>query len=118
MLSSPARARPSAEGDAGVTDASQGEDGPMGGGRGEEPLGADETLHLRVDALRADQTMQLRVPPPPEPPAPVGGRAERRRDARSAGRERVAPARAALGAVVRLLGPLAPYARRIAPYAR
>ncbi|CAM5469822.1 MULTISPECIES: transglycosylase domain-containing protein [Streptomyces] len=87
----------------------------MGGGRGEEPLDADETLHLRVDALRADQTMQLRVPPPPEPPAPGGGRAERRRDARSAGRERVAPARAALGAVVRLLGPLAPYARRLKP---
>ncbi|MEV5143762.1 transglycosylase domain-containing protein [Streptomyces sp. NPDC052727] len=90
----------------------------MGGGRGEKPLDADETLHLRVDALRADETMQLRVPPPPEPPAPGGGRAERRRGARSAGRERVAPASAALGAVVRLLGPLTPYARRIAPYAR
>ncbi|MEV5382588.1 transglycosylase domain-containing protein [Streptomyces sp. NPDC052721] len=90
----------------------------MGGGRGEKPLDADETLHLRVDALRADETMQLRVPPPPEPPAPGGGRAERRRGARSAGRERVTPASAALGAVVRLLGPLTPYARRIAPYAR
>nr|WP_244211509.1 transglycosylase domain-containing protein [Streptomyces antibioticus] len=90
----------------------------MGGGRGEKPLDADETLHLRVDALRADQTMQLRVPPPPEPPAPGGGRAERRRDARSAGRERVTPASAALGAVARLVAPLAPYARRTAPYAR
>ncbi|MET8769845.1 hypothetical protein, partial [Streptomyces sp. NPDC004658] len=59
-----------------MTNASQGEDGPMGGGRGEKPLDADETLHLRVDALRADETMQLRVPPPPEPPAPGGGRAD------------------------------------------
>ncbi|MFF5531403.1 transglycosylase domain-containing protein [Streptomyces cinerochromogenes] len=115
----------------------------MGGGRGEEPLGADETLHLRVDALRADETMQLRVPPPPEPPAPGGGRAERRRGARSAERERTATASGAgtaalgplgsllgplgrvlgplgrvLGPLGRLFAPLAPYARRIAPYAR
>ncbi|MGV9758726.1 transglycosylase domain-containing protein [Streptomyces tricolor] len=87
----------------------------MGGGRGDKPLDADETLHLRVDALRADETMQLRVPAPPEPLAPGGGRAERRRGARSAGRERTAsPA----GRAGRLLGPLAPYTRRIAPYAR
>ncbi|MEU1006815.1 transglycosylase domain-containing protein [Streptomyces sp. NPDC005890] len=85
----------------------------MGGRRGEKPLGADETLHLRVDALRADETMQLRVPPPPEPPAPDGGRAERRRSARSAGREQTASA--AAQAVGRLLGPLAPYARRLKP---
>ncbi|MFI0192341.1 transglycosylase domain-containing protein [Streptomyces sp. NPDC017082] len=99
-----------------MTDASQGEDGPVAGGRGEEPSSADETLHLRVDALRADETMQLRVPAPPEPPAPGGGRAERRRGARAGGRER---ARAAAGgAAGRLLGPLAPYARRMAPYAR
>ncbi|WP_416519229.1 transglycosylase domain-containing protein [Streptomyces achromogenes] len=115
MLSSPARARPSAEGDAGVTDASQGEDGPVGGGRGGRPPAADETLHLRVDALRADETMQLRVPTPSgqaapsKEPTPAGGRADRRRDARSADRKRRGG---------RLLGPLAPYARRIAPYAR
>ncbi|MEV6936960.1 hypothetical protein AB0N19_21565, partial [Streptomyces sp. NPDC051132] len=70
-----------------MTDASQGEDGPVAGGRGEEPSSADETLHLRVDALRADETMQLRVPAPPEPPAPGGGRAERRRGARAGGRD-------------------------------
>ncbi|MFC9929957.1 transglycosylase domain-containing protein [Streptomyces sp. NPDC127190] len=58
--------------------------------------------------------MQLRVPPPPGGPAqpPVGGRAERRRSARPAARERVT------AAVGRLLGPLAPYARRLAPYIR
>ncbi|MEU2059075.1 transglycosylase domain-containing protein [Streptomyces sp. NPDC013455] len=86
----------------------------MGGGRGGKPSDADETLHLRVDALRADETMQLRVPAPPEPAAPGGGRAERRRTARSAGRERAA----APGAAGRLFAPLAPYARRVAPYAR
>ncbi|MFI9241570.1 transglycosylase domain-containing protein [Streptomyces sp. NPDC053086] len=92
----------------------------MGGGRGEKPSDADETLHLRVEALRADETMQLRVPAPPEPPAPGGGRAERRRSTRSAGREkaRAASAVAVASAAGRLLGPLAPYARRIAPYAR
>ncbi|MEU0332932.1 transglycosylase domain-containing protein [Streptomyces sp. NPDC006193] len=92
----------------------------MGGGRGEKPVDADETLHLRVDALRADETMQLRVAPPPKPSAPDGGRAERRRSARSSGRttalsggrERVA------AAVGRAFAPLAPYARRAAPYAR
>ncbi|MEU7410953.1 MULTISPECIES: transglycosylase domain-containing protein [Streptomyces] len=89
----------------------------MGDGRGEEPSGADETLHLRVDALRADETMQLRVPAPPEPPAPGGGRAERRRSTRSAGREK-AWAAAAVAAAARLLGPLAPYARRAARWAR
>ncbi|MEU3412915.1 transglycosylase domain-containing protein [Streptomyces sp. NPDC006658] len=101
-----------------MTDASQGEDGTVAGGRGEKPLDADETLHLRVDALRADETMQLRVPTPPEAPAPSGGRAERRRDARSAARERTAGPGAATAAAFRRLGPLAPYARRIAPYAR
>ncbi|MFH9398568.1 transglycosylase domain-containing protein [Streptomyces sp. NPDC017638] len=62
--------------------------------------------------------MQLRVPTPPEAPAPSGGRAERRRDARSAARERTAGPGAATAAAFRRLGPLAPYARRIAPYAR
>ncbi|MEU6671470.1 transglycosylase domain-containing protein [Streptomyces sp. NPDC046727] len=94
----------------------------MGGGRGEKPLNADETLHLRVDALRADETMQLRVPPPPEPPARGGGRAERRRGARSAGRERAAAGTGAAATVAavagRVFGPLAPYWRRAAPYAR
>ncbi|MFB9400332.1 transglycosylase domain-containing protein [Streptomyces echinatus] len=97
----------------------------MGGGRGEKPLDADETLHLRVDALRADETMQLRVPAPPEPPAPGGGRAERRRSTRAAGRADARAAGAVAGTLARLLGPLAPYARRlepctrrIAPYAR
>ncbi|WP_435866607.1 transglycosylase domain-containing protein [Streptomyces yokosukanensis] len=94
-----------------MTDASQGEDRPTVRGSGGEPLAADETLHLRVDALRADETVQLRVPAPPEPSAPVG-RAERRRSARPTARER---ARTAAG---RLVAPLAPYARRLVPYAR
>ncbi|MFJ7147921.1 transglycosylase domain-containing protein [Streptomyces sp. NPDC100445] len=95
----------------------------MGGGRGEEPRKADETLHLRVDALRADETMQLRVPPPPVPPSPAGGRAERRRGARSAQGAAAGGRAAALWAAreravavaARLLGPLAPYARRLRP---
>nr|WP_205614421.1 transglycosylase domain-containing protein [Streptomyces dangxiongensis] len=110
----------------------------MGDGRGEKPQEADETLHLRVDALRADETMQLRVTPPPERSAPAGGRAERRRGARSAegppadasGRSsggRASGGRAsglsaarerAAAALAPLVGPLAPYARRVAPYAR
>ncbi|MGW3205314.1 transglycosylase domain-containing protein [Streptomyces sp. NPDC001135] len=69
------------------------------------------TLHLRVEALRADETMQLRVPEPPEP-LTVGGRAERRRSARPTVREHV------VAATRRVLGPLTPYARRLAPYAR
>ncbi|MEU2714868.1 transglycosylase domain-containing protein [Streptomyces sp. NPDC007205] len=68
-------------------------------------------MHLRVEALRADETVQLRVPAPPEPPAAVG-RAERRRSARPSARER------AVAVTRRLLGPLTPYARRLAPYAR
>ncbi|MEU8467503.1 transglycosylase domain-containing protein [Streptomyces sp. NPDC029006] len=129
-----------------MTDASQGEGGSMGDGRGEKPREADETLHLRVDALRADETMQLRVPPPPEPSAPAGGRAERRRGARAAegtpagtsgrssgrssggrstgGRSAGLPSglsaarERAVAALTPLLAPLAPYARRLAPYAR
>ncbi|MER6027994.1 transglycosylase domain-containing protein [Streptomyces sp. NPDC001851] len=68
-------------------------------------------MHLRVEALRADETVQLRVPAPPEPSAAVG-RAERRRSARPSARQR------AVAVTRRLLGPLAPYARRLAPYAR
>ncbi|MGW3266938.1 transglycosylase domain-containing protein [Streptomyces sp. NPDC001056] len=98
-----------------MTDASQGEGRS---GQSEQPLDSDRTLHLRVDALRADETMQLRVPTPPEPP-PTGGRAERRRSTRPSARERTGTATA------RILGPLAPvtrllapYTRRLAPYAR
>ncbi|WP_435644703.1 transglycosylase domain-containing protein [Streptomyces sp. H49] len=94
-----------------VTDASQGEGRSTRGGGDEQPLDSDRTLHLRVEGLRADETMQLRVPAPPEPP-PAGGRAERRRSTRPSGKKRVE------GAAVRALGPLAPYARRLAPYAR
>ncbi|WP_261399351.1 transglycosylase domain-containing protein, partial [Streptomyces misionensis] len=81
------------------------------GGSDEQPLDSDRTLHLRVEGLRADETMQLRVPARPEP-SPPGGRAERRRSTRPSGKERVG------GVAVRALGPLAPYARRLAPYAR
>ncbi|MFH8340747.1 transglycosylase domain-containing protein [Streptomyces sp. AM6-12] len=91
-----------------VTGASQGEGRS---GRGEQPLDADQTLHLRVDALRADETMQLRVPAPPEP-SPGGGRAERRRSARPSARERAGSVTA------RILGPLAPLTSRLAPYLR
>ncbi len=94
-----------------MTDASQGDGAPEAGDRGDEPLDADLTLHLRVGELRADETMQLRVPAPPERPA-AEGRAERRRSARPSARERAA---AVTG---RLLGPLAPYARRFARRAR
>ncbi|MGZ0204733.1 transglycosylase domain-containing protein [Streptomyces sp. RM1] len=94
-----------------VTDASQGEGRSTRGGGDEQPLDSDRTLHLRVEGLRADETMQLRVPAPPEPP-PAGGRAERRRSTRPSGKKRVE------GAAVRALGPLAPYVRRLAPYAR
>lgn len=52
--------------------------------------------------------MQLRVPPPPA----AGGRAERRRSARPSVRER---ATAAVGKLSWLLGPVAPYARRLKP---
>ncbi|CAK7285009.1 penicillin-binding protein [Streptomyces misionensis JCM 4497] len=94
-----------------MTDASQGEGRSTRGGGDEQPLDSDRTLHLRVEGLRADETMQLRVPAPPEPP-PAGGRAERRRSTRPSGKKRVE------GAAVRALGPLAPYVRRLAPYAR
>ncbi|MFF7126407.1 transglycosylase domain-containing protein [Streptomyces sp. NPDC008240] len=84
-----------------------------------QPQETDATLHLKVDALRADVTMQLRVPPPPEPAA-SGGRAQRRRSARLPARARLTVA--ATSALARLravagprLAPLAPYARRLRP---
>ncbi|MFF5402579.1 transglycosylase domain-containing protein [Streptomyces misionensis] len=91
-----------------VTDASQGEGRSEAGGGDEQPLDSDRTLHLRVEGLRADETMQLRVPARPEP-SPAGGRAERRRSTRPSGKKRVG------GAASRALGPLAPYARRLKP---
>ncbi|MGW7380084.1 transglycosylase domain-containing protein [Streptomyces sp. NPDC054794] len=80
---------------------------------------SDETLHLNVEALRVDATMQLRVPPPPEKPA-SGGRAERRRSARLSPRARALATGASALARVRAvagprLAPLAPYARRLKP---
>ncbi|GGM85394.1 penicillin-binding protein [Streptomyces fuscichromogenes] len=79
----------------------------------------DETLHLNVGALRADVTMQIRVPEQrqPEPDAAgAGGRAERRRSARPTPRERALAATAAVRALVGpRLAPLAPYARRLRP---
>lgn len=79
----------------------------------------DETLHLNVGALRADVTMQIRVPEQPrtEPEsATSAGRAERRRSARLSPWERVLAALAALRALVGpRLAPLAPYARRLRP---
>lgn len=98
-----------------MTDASQGEGRS---GQGEQPLDADRTLHLRVDALRADETMQLRVPAPPEPPS-GGGRAERRRSARPTPRERAGSVTARImGLPAPLTRRLAPYLRPLAPYAR
>ncbi|MEU1401983.1 penicillin-binding protein, partial [Streptomyces sp. NPDC005728] len=85
----------------------------------QQPPRNDETLHLKVDALRADATMQLRVPPPPEPPA-TGGRAQRRRSARTPALARLTDsARDALARLHTAAGPvlavLAPYARRLKP---
>ncbi|MEU3031949.1 transglycosylase domain-containing protein [Streptomyces incarnatus] len=98
-----------------MTDASQGEGQT---GRDEQPLDADRTLHLRVDALRADETVQLRVPPPPEPPS-GGGRAERRRSARPSPRERAGSVTARILTLpTPLTRRLAPYLRPLAPYAR
>ncbi|SEC74581.1 Membrane carboxypeptidase (penicillin-binding protein) [Streptomyces misionensis] len=91
-----------------MTDASQGEGRSETGGGDEQPLDSDRTLHLRVEGLRADETMQLRVPARPEPSS-AGGRAERRRGTRPPGKKRVG------GAAARALGPLAPYARRLKP---
>ncbi|MGW2744805.1 transglycosylase domain-containing protein [Streptomyces sp. NPDC001450] len=84
-----------------------------------QPQETDATLHLKVDALRADVTMQLRVPPPPESPA-TGGRADRRRSARLPARARLTTAGASALARLRAaagprLAPLAPYARRLRP---
>lgn len=86
-----------------------------------DPPAHDETLHLKVDALRADVTMQIRVPgqrqsePEPESVA-SGGRAERRRSARPSPRERVLAAVARFRALVGpRLAPLAPYARKLRP---
>ncbi|MFE0509066.1 transglycosylase domain-containing protein [Streptomyces sp. NPDC058964] len=102
-----------------MTDSWQRADDPEGDDQvrpaSREPLRSDETLHLKVDALRADATMQLRVPPPPDPPA-TGGRADRRRSARPSPRERATGALAGLRAAVGpRLAPLAPYARRLKP---
>lgn len=107
-----------------MTDASQGEGrSESRKGRDEGAFDSDETLFLRVP--KADETMQLRVPPPPGKPEPeqaVGGRAERRRSARPTGKERAAALTAPLAGLPArlrpLLAPLAPYARRLAPYAR
>lgn len=94
-----------------MTEASQGEDRPgKRGGRDEGSFDGDETLFLRVGTPRADETMQLRVPPPE--PVAEGGRAERRRSARPSARERVTVP------LARALAPLTPYIRRLAPYAR
>ncbi|WP_374208141.1 MULTISPECIES: transglycosylase domain-containing protein [Streptomyces] len=84
--------------------------------RDDQSQGADATLHLRVDALRADATMQLRVPPPPPQPEPsgTGGRAARRHGtgpSRARPTARATPA-TALGS---RLAPLARYARRLRP---
>lgn len=101
-----------------MTDAWQRDDGsdgkrPPGNPRSPE---ADETPYLKVDALRADETMQLRVPPPPEPAAAAGGRADRRRSARPTPRARalavLARARTVIGP---WLAPLVPYLRRLKP---
>lgn len=81
----------------------------------------EETLHLKVADLRADVTMQIRVPEqrPSEPEseqAAAGGRAERRRSARPTPRERALAAVAAVRALVGpRLAPLAPYARKLRP---
>ncbi|MFJ3302051.1 transglycosylase domain-containing protein [Streptomyces sp. NPDC086549] len=78
-------------------------------------LRADETKQLKADVPRADETMALRVPPPPAPSA-TGGRADRRRSARPSVRDRVTAALVGLRATVGpRLAPLAPYARRLKP---
>nr|WP_307624094.1 transglycosylase domain-containing protein [Streptomyces sp. V3I7] len=79
------------------------------------------TLRLKVDALRADATMQLRLPPPPEQPDTPArdtpardGRAERRR----AERRRAERSASRLPALARLRDAAGPSLARLAPYAR
>ncbi|MEV0980583.1 transglycosylase domain-containing protein [Streptomyces sp. NPDC049915] len=83
-------------------------------------------MQLRLGAVPADETMQLRIPPTAErseEPAAGGGRAERRRTARRSTTERAVTGAANLLAPLtpharRLLALSVPYARRLAAYAR
>lgn len=98
-----------------MADASGGQDRPREGDQGEETPDVEMTLHLRVGAARPDETMQLRVPAPPETPA-QSSRAERRRSGRTPVRQRaMATAAATARRLLARLAPLAPYARRLKP---
>ncbi|MGW4898517.1 hypothetical protein ACWEQL_40730, partial [Kitasatospora sp. NPDC004240] len=72
----------------GAQEGSQGPAGGLGGaggpGRQDDAWGVYEEAgqdELPEYPWLADQTLQLRVPPPPAEPVPTGGRAERRRAA-------------------------------------